>query len=120
MTDREKLVMLLNEAHDEYYKSFDPTRDFYGMVADHLIANGVTFETDTNVGSKWIRVEDRLPDPCVSVLTLRRRLEDGKCSQRVDNIIPVYDGTFVWFSDTHSWKTKVTHWMPLPSTEGIK
>ena len=26
------------------------------------ITNGVTFATDTNVGSKWISVEDRLPE----------------------------------------------------------
>lgn len=31
-------------------------------VADHLIANGVTFATDTNVGSKWIPVAERLPE----------------------------------------------------------
>ena len=30
-------------------------------LADHLLANGVTFATDTNDGCKWISVEDRLP-----------------------------------------------------------
>ena len=108
MTDREKLIELCDTNNgwvDEV-----PAEQF----ADYLIANGVTFATDTNAGSKWISVEDRLPEPCVSVLTLRRRLEDGACSQRVDSTIPIYDGTFAWFSDTHSWKTKVTHWMPLP------
>ena len=30
-------------------------------IADHLIANGVTFATDNNVGSKWIPVSERLP-----------------------------------------------------------
>lgn len=68
MAVKEKLRKLLDEAHDEYYKQFDPTRDFYGMVADHLIANGVTFAKDMDVPSKWISVEDEKPKKFVSVL----------------------------------------------------
>lgn len=52
MTDREKLIALLDAAHDEYYKRFDMSRGYMATLADHLIANGVTFATDTNVGSK--------------------------------------------------------------------
>ena len=37
-------------------------------LADHLLANGVTFETDTDVGCKWIIVEDDMPADVVPVL----------------------------------------------------
>ena len=36
--------------------------------ADDLIANGVTFATDTKVGDKWTPTDERLPDEFVSVL----------------------------------------------------
>ena len=34
----------------------------WGLIADHLIANGVTFATDNNIGDKWISVKERLPE----------------------------------------------------------
>jgi hypothetical protein len=46
MTDREKLIKLIQSAVDgcaEYWA---------GLIADSLIANGVTFATDKNDGSK--------------------------------------------------------------------
>lgn len=61
MTDREKLVYLLDII-------IEPGQKTLGDIADHLLANGVTFATDTNVGSKWISVEDDKPDEFVSVL----------------------------------------------------
>ena len=50
MTDREKLIALIEEA---YYCSIEE-------LADHLLANGVTVHgvADTYVGGKWIRYED--------------------------------------------------------------
>ena len=49
MTDREKLIELLETAESAvYWNSEDKT--FIQKIADHLIANGVTFATDTNVG----------------------------------------------------------------------
>jgi hypothetical protein len=38
------------------------------VMADHLIANSVTFAEDNNVPGKWISVKDRLPEPFVCVL----------------------------------------------------
>lgn len=43
MTDREKLIELLMQAKIGWTKA---------ELADHLIANGVTFATDNNVGDK--------------------------------------------------------------------
>ena len=38
------------------------------LIADELMAEGVTFATDNKVGDKWISVKDRLPEPGVRVL----------------------------------------------------
>jgi hypothetical protein len=34
---------------------------FIEKISDHLLANGVTFATDTNDGGKWINVNDDTP-----------------------------------------------------------
>ena len=47
MTEREKIIELLDEVSGVVIA---PTS--YGVIADHLIANGVTFATDNNVGDK--------------------------------------------------------------------
>lgn len=62
MTDREKLIDLCDTNNgwvDEV-----PAEQF----ADHLLANGVTFATDTKAGDKWTPTAERLPDEFVSVL----------------------------------------------------
>lgn len=81
-------------------------------LADHLLASGVTFATDTNVGSKWISVEDRLPE-----------LEKYKLSKLVLAWIPDHGRCFAlrydngkgeqWFSGGVE-QPDITHWMPLP------
>lgn len=50
MTDREKLIELIQSAVDGC------ATYWAGLIADHLIDNGVTFAKDTNVPSKghWI------------------------------------------------------------------
>lgn len=123
---REKLIELLSTA-DDYedrvchsyrryscktcpYKGMDCT---YRAKADHLIANGVTFATDNNVGGKWISVKERLPQSgkCVLVYSKSGGVAEGSYS--------AYDKKWVQFR----WSVKdleVTHWMPLPSTEGLE
>lgn len=62
MTDREKLIELCDTNNgwvDEV-----PADEF----ADYLIANGVTFATNTKVGDKWTPTAKRMPDEFVSVL----------------------------------------------------
>ena len=107
MTEKEKLVELLlgwgglsNCAED---------------LADHLIANGVTFVTDNNVGDKWISVQDRLPEliPCnagtayseaVNVLTTGRKV-----------LTAIWDGAD-FIADAEFWDAggeEITHWTPV-------
>ena len=72
MTDREKLIEVLlrgcKETADknavplcseEYCK--ENREECFGDLINLLLANGVTFATDNNVGGKWIPVTERLP-----------------------------------------------------------
>ena len=129
MTDREKLVELRKEAekhltniccgHSCGQCSYDKDGNDCGeyVMADHLIANGVTFAADNNVGYKmtptWIPVTERLPEECGVFLV---------CGNRRG----IYTAEFRKFSDFggeyphwHKLNSKnhhcePTHWMPLP------
>ena len=100
MDVREKLVELLEEAEGLVNNDY-PTLE---QMSDHLIANGVTFAIDNNVGCKWISVEERLPKCDVDVLTLR---ETGM-------YVESYCEQFGWLYDEESLGWRVTRWMPLP------
>jgi hypothetical protein len=56
---RENLIELIIEGN---IRAFGKSESFAEVIADHLIANGVTFATDNNAGSRWIPVTERLPD----------------------------------------------------------
>ena len=97
-------------------------------IADHLIANGVTFAKDTNVLAKnvgkWIPVAEKLPDtiPCgagteyseaVNVLTSGRKV-----------LTAIFDGND-FIADAEFWEAEneeITHWTPvlLPLPESPK
>ena len=104
MTDREKLIEILRVPIYPHLDA-DPAE----VVADYLLDNGVTFATDTNVGSKWISVEDRLPEESGTYISTAF---DGH-AMRV---------TFVkWQKRNRHWELtgarsywKITHWIPLP------
>jgi hypothetical protein len=115
MTDREKLIELLDAAHDEYYKHFDMNRGYMATLADHLIANGVRLETK-QATSEWISVEDRLPDviPCSAGTAYSEGVIIWTSGRKA--MIGVFDGDdFLCAADY--WEAEdeeVTHWMPLP------
>lgn len=109
---RDKLIELLDEVHHKPLGKEYPER--LETIADHLIANGVTFATDNNVGDKadvtdtnvgkWIPVSERLPDANGVYLSVD---DMGIYSFRV------FD------PNKRMWKAiwedeKVTHWMPMP------
>ena len=73
------------------------------IAADHLIANGLTIQ-------QWISVEERLPEPFVSVL--------GHCPE-CDPLFPVHEcymlnDAGVWCNAQGCAIEGLTHWMPLP------
>ena len=49
MNERERLIEMLNQAHQEYYAKLEVGKTYMEALADHLLANGVTVDKDTNV-----------------------------------------------------------------------
>ena len=105
MDVREKLVELLREAPYNIFGNklgncyFDSCLK---LIADHLIANGVTVQ-------EWISVDDRLPEDDSDVLAYSRNGEEGR-------IYPANYAKGVWFDCifTTPATDTTTHWMPLP------
>ena len=65
---------------------------------------------EKQVTQKWISVDDRLPDFCVSVLA--RCFYHGKWRTLVCHTSKENAGE--WYTDEVCQWVKVTHWMPLP------
>ena len=94
---REKLIELIQSAVDGC------ATYWAGLIADHLIANGVRLEekqATSDKTSEWIPVSERLPDRWQNVLSVSKYGKIG-----VDYVFT--DGS--WWSDRD-----VTHWMHLP------
>lgn len=108
MTDREKLVELLNKAHEAYYKVCDFSKGYMETLADHLLNNGVAFATDTNVGSKWISVEKCLPPSLIPVLVSVNRNVHEAFLTKADEWLCTLGDKLIY--QRHG----VTHWMPMP------
>ena len=105
MTDKEKLLTLINEMQDEgicYGEHGYGVRVDNERIADHLIENVVTFQ-------RWIPVTERLPDSGVVVLCACYMNEVHALSY--DDVMDDWDTMYgrVCFR-----KEFVTHWMPLP------
>ena len=112
MDMKEKLVELLSQVqyqgnavhgyHDKYILNSE--------LADNLIANGVTFATDNNVGSKWIPVTERLPKNFISVLV--HIPEMNPCPA----VMEAYRFDDGWVTKMAAFDINcATHWMPLPT-----
>ena len=112
MTDREKLIELLLEI-DSVCDGSDcceccPEGCYTHRAADHLIANGVTFATDTNDGGKWISVEDRLPEEG-EVVMCRHKAHEHPVFCQWD------ESDLCWENDSWTFgRGLITHWMPMP------
>ena len=91
MTDREKLIELMEQA---YYCSIEE-------LADHLIANGV-------VVREWIPFDDIKPKDGQSVLgiTTEGEMEVYQFDAEWKHCLCKYGGHVKTFN--------ITHWMPLP------
>ena len=122
MDVREKLVELLQNAKAAMKSenlSCDIARNMF--VVDFMIANGVTVQ-------EWISVDDRLPDETGRYLAVKKRIApDELGGNRTDIVILRFfvDDGFRMPTHIPDWingeiNEEVTHWMPLPSTEGLK
>ena len=105
---REKLIEILDEIPGLILSA-----DMYGVIADHLIANGVTVQ-------KWIPVTERLPKKITNkVIVLCENgyrgfghYEDYKGKQTWYNLES--DKPFTDWDIEGCESYKVTNWMPLP------
>lgn len=125
MTDREKLIELLGQYArcDEFGVESCDTCSYrheancnVQLIADYLLANGVTFATDTNDGGKWISVGDRLPVDVKPVLAYYGFRNGDGVDPRTRLTGPL--SYFGYVPNPH-WQHEstgvvVTHWMPLP------
>ena len=115
---KEKLVELIRNAHkkcktkkschecEQYGNGSDCA---YRFIADELLANGVTFATDNNVGDKWISASEppkKYRDEYGELIPFLVCLDGTEYPFRA-----MYDGK-VWGD---GWgKIPVTYWMPMP------
>ena len=112
MDVREKLVELIKHEVVPYFAE---------RIADLLIANGVTVQ-------EWISADDRLPDKTGRYLAVKKRIAPDKLGgNRTDIVIIRFfvDDGFRMPTHIPDWingeiNEEVTHWMPLPSTEGLE
>ena len=122
MDTKEKLVELLRNAKAAMKSenlSCDIARNMF--VVDFMMANGVTVQ-------EWISVNDRLPDETGRYLAVKKRIApDELGGNRTDIVILRFfvDDGFRMPTHIPDWingeiNEEVTHWMPLPSTEGLK
>ena len=122
MDVKEKLVELLQNAKAAMKSenlSCDIARNMF--VVDFMMANGVTVQ-------EWISVDDRLPDETGRYLAVKKRIApDELGGNRTDIVILRFfvDDGFRMPTHIPDWingeiNEEVTHWMPLPSTEGLK
>ena len=113
MDVREKLVELLDRfVYDEWYGN--------GDIAEKLISNGVTVQ-------EWISVDDRLPEESGLYITFGCTAVPVRLLHNFDKDMGKFG---VWWDyDTDGKKhpryrfieaEDITHWMPLPSTEGLE
>ena len=100
MDVREKLIELLKEADRYEFEEQKKNGDFsieagWKLIADHLIANGVTVQ-------EWISVKDRLPDWRDGKVLVFTKYGFSICERTVNNR---------WQGQHANW---ITHWAYLP------
>ena len=108
MDVREKLIGLIAKAKYICANDYsDHTEDEY--IADTLLDNGITVQ-------EWISVKDRLPEVGGYVVCIAKRNPFSRFMPMAARIEK--NG---WVNPiTEQYISEVTHWMPLPSTEGLK
>lgn len=72
------------------------------------------YEAGKKDAVKWILVSERLPMPYVDVVVCRQDLLNRANTVGLEYITIRHDESPAWSKDYMTWKSKVTHWMPLP------
>ena len=108
MDVRKKLVEIVKKA--AYSSLPSNTEDFHlNMFVTNLLANGVTVQ-------EWISVKDMMPEAGGYVVCIAKRNPFSRFMPMVARIEK--NG---WVNPiTEQYISEVTHWMPIPSTEGLE
>ena len=108
MDVREKLVEIVKKA--AYSSLPSNTEDFHlNMFVTNLLSHGVTVQ-------EWIPVDDELPEVGGYVVCIAKRNPFSRFMPMVARIEK--NG---WVNPmTEQYISEVTHWMPMPSTEGLE
>jgi hypothetical protein len=123
MTDREKLIEIISGSGILCEICGENTLTYCAeALADHILANGVTFATDTNDGCNWISVEERLPEKEFEEFTEQMDWDVYPCLCAAKNHVSgiryvaklFYDGSNFVDDEFVRYTSSVTHWMPLP------
>lgn len=64
--------------------------------------------------SKWISVKERLPRLHTDVLVYRRSVCRMGGYSSIEYVTLGHGEVPMWSNDFQTWKSEVTHWMPLP------
>ena len=79
----------------------------------HICGDALAYITQLEARvPKWISVEDRLPEDDENVMILS--------NERITFVGFYKNGQWISYSLYAIYGNVVTHWMPLPSTEGLK
>ena len=104
----EKLVEIVKKA--AYSSLPSNTEDFHlNMFVTNLLSHGVTVQ-------EWIPVTERLPEAGGYVVCIAKR---NPFSRFMPIVARIEKNGWV-NSITEQYISEVTHWMPMPSTEGIE
>jgi len=98
----------------DYKKTISDLRNFNANYEANKLTNEAADAIEELLAAvpKWISVKERLPEPYQNVLTCAWKLF-GPDRKRVCGIDYVLDNG-EWACGGESYKTMVTHWMPLP------
>lgn len=126
MDMKEKLVDLLCDVMEDGcigHCNYPPCYQVE-TTANRLIANGIGFVTDNNVGSKWIPVTEMLPEELPEnqgkkviqcLVSLKSTYPNGKPNTQKRQRQLQWYGAKGWkWEWSRIGACRVTHWMPLP------
>lgn len=92
----------------------------YGCGKYNLLSAIVELIRKAPAANDWISVKDRLPEQNQPVFVAYKYIYDNY-DYYVDKALRCNEKDWCWYSSEKSFgaETIVTHWMPLPSTEGL-
>ena len=114
------------ERSDSNERVYRTREDYIQYGIEPYIDIGGKGEDHTCAPCKWISVKDRLPEEDENYIVIAC---DEGCSagegiwySTVVVVAEYYKGSWTWYDggSEYSLEGIVTHWMPMPSTEGIE